>query len=156
MWHAGLAAAEIAVPKPGMETGRSNDMDGLTMVELVVVVAIVAILLAVAVPSYQGYLQRGHRADAIRGLMEVASCQERVRSERGFYDTGRCLDHSGTAFYRLSIEPVAQEQSLVYKIVASPLKHDRNDYCGELSLDQAGVRGISGDADQLAACWGGR
>jgi type IV pilus assembly protein PilE len=131
-------------------------MDGLTLVEIVVVVAIAAILLALAVPSYQGYLQRGHRADAIRGLMEVASCQERVRSERGFYDTGRCIGRSGTAFYRLRIEPVAQAQSLVYKVIASPIKQDRNDYCGELSLDQAGVRGISGDADQLVACWGGR
>lgn len=131
-------------------------MDGLTLVEIVVVVAIAAILLAVAVPSYQRYLQRGHRADAIRGLMEVATCQERVRSEQGFYDTGRCLDHSETDFYRLRIEPLAQAQSLVYRIVASPLKHDRNDYCGDLSLDQAGVRGISGDADQLLACWGGR
>lgn len=144
------------MPKPGMETGRSNDMDGLTMVEIVVVVAIAAILLAVAVPSYQRYLQRGHRADAIRALMEVVSCQERVRSERGFYDTGRCLDHSETAFYRLRIEPAAQAQSLVYKVVASPLKRDPNDYCGELRLDQAGMREISGDMDQLAACWGGR
>ncbi len=142
--------------KQSRATGESTDMHGLTLVEIVVVVAIAAILLAVAIPSYQRYLQRGQRADAIRSLMEVASCQERVRSEHGFYDTGRCLGHAGTGFYRLRIEPAAQPQSLVYRVVASPLKHDDNDYCGDLSLDQAGMRGISGDADRLPACWGGR
>lgn len=126
------------------------------MIEVVVVVAIVAVLLSLAVPSYQRYLQRGHRADAIRSIMEVAACQERLRSEDGYYDTSRCPGNSGTGFYRLTIEPAGQVQSLVYRVVASPLNRDRNDHCGDLSLDQAGVRGVSGDADQLMACWGGR
>lgn len=142
--------------KQGRVIRRRNAMAGLTLVEIVVVVALVAILLSLAVPSYQRYLQRGHRADAIRSMLEVATCQERVRSEDGFYDTGRCLGSSETGFYRLRIEPVAQAKSLVFRVVASPLDHDRSDHCGDLSLDQAGMRGISGDADQLMACWGGR
>lgn len=131
-------------------------MAGLTLVEIIVVVAIAAILLSLAVPSYQRYLQRGHRADAIRSMLEVATCQERVRSESGFYDTGHCLGNAETGFYRLRIEPAAQANSLVFKVIASPLKRDRNDYCGDLSLDQAGARGVSGDSDQTMACWSGR
>lgn len=144
------------MPEQVSGTGRTGVMDGLTLVEIVVVVAIAAILLSLAIPSYQQYLQRGHRADAIRSMLEVATCQERVRSQSGFYDTGRCIGNAETGFYRLRIEPAAQANSLVFEVVASPLKRGRNDHCGDLSLDQAGVRGISGDADQTMACWSGR
>ncbi len=129
---------------------------GFTLIELIVVVAIVAVLTALAVPSYQRYVQRGHRADAVRTLLEMAACQERVRAESAYYDTSRCLGGRGTAYYRYRYEPVAQKRSLAFRAIASPTTAFREDNCGELHLDQAGNRGISGKQDRLAACWGGR
>lgn len=138
-----------------MNPGRRR-RKGLTLVEVLIVVLIIAVLAALAVPSYQRYLQRGHRADAIRGLMQIAGCQERVRAATGYYDTGRCTEGLNTPAYRFRIEPAAQASSLVFTAIATPDTTGVDDDCGELSLDQAGTRGIGGNPQQLAACWGGR
>jgi type IV pilus assembly protein PilE len=58
---------------------------GITLIELLVVVVIVGILAAVAIPSYNGYLQRTRRADAKVGLEQVRAAQEMFRAERGRY-----------------------------------------------------------------------
>ena len=138
----------------GNEISRSSH--GVTFIELVVVVAIMAVLTALAVPSYQRYVQRGHRADAIRVLLEMAACQERVRAEAAYYDTNRCVENSGSAHYQFSFEPEGQSQTLAFRAIASPNGSAGEDGCGDLELDHTGNRGIGGSEDRLMACWGGR
>ena len=48
-----------------MKPGRCAQ-SGMTLVEILVVILIIAILTALALPSYSGYLQRGHRSEAVR------------------------------------------------------------------------------------------
>lgn len=129
---------------------------GFTLLELVTTLAVVAILLVLAVPAYQGYVQRGERAEAVRLLLAAAACQERIRAHSGYYDTARCLDGIAATTYALRIEPPGVPTSMEYTLIAEPQRLRPGDPCGALSLDQAGTRGISGDADGLAACWGGR
>jgi type IV pilus assembly protein PilE len=126
------------------------------MLELVTALALVAILMALAVPGYQRYLQRSERAEAVRALLAAAACQERVRAQGGYYDTSRCVDGAMTAAYAVRIEPPDDHSSLAFTLIAEPLRQRAGDRCGSLSLDQAGTRGISGDAGELAACCGGR
>ena len=140
----------------GRQTGKKPGNAGLTLVEILVVVAIAAILLAIAVPAYQVYLIRGHRADAVRAMLGVAACQERVRAGSGFYDTARCLDGFALQHYVLSIEPRGQAAALAFTVVATPLHAAAGDTCGTLYLDQIGTRRISGDPDRVAGCWGGK
>lgn len=128
---------------------------GVTMLELVVVLAVMAILLAIAVPSYRQYVQRGERADAIRAILAVAGCQERIRLNQGSYDTTRCLDEAEISSYRIRVEPVEKTGSSVYTVVASPLQTEGNS-CGALSLDHTGARSISLQEGSLQACWNGR
>ena len=54
--------------------------------ELIVTMAIIAILAAIAIPSYTAYIMRSHRSDARGQLLEVATWMERWRTERGRYD----------------------------------------------------------------------
>lgn len=129
---------------------------GFTMLELVTALAIVAVLLALAVPGYQRYLQRAERAEAVRGLLAAAACQERVRAQGGYYDTSRCTDGGAAGAYLIRIEPPDDDSSLAFTLIAEPLRPRAGDPCGSLSLDQAGTRAISGDGGKLAACWGGR
>ena len=129
---------------------------GMTLIEVIVVIAIIAVLITLAVPSYQRYAQRGYRADAIRVLLEVANCQERIRAETGYYATNRCLETHASKYFRFSIQPEQQNRSSIFRVIASPSVQIVGDRCGELSLDQAGSRGISGRVEDLAACWGGR
>lgn len=58
---------------------------GLTLIELMVVVFIIAILAAIAVPVYTNYLQRARRADAKTALQQVRGAQEMWRGEKGSY-----------------------------------------------------------------------
>jgi type IV pilus assembly protein PilE len=128
---------------------------GFSLLELVIVMAVVSILLALAIPAYQRYTQRVHRAEAIRVMMAIADCQERVRASTGFYDTSRCGEGRGNVSHNFWIEPSESPGALAFTIIADP-RRNREDYCGRLSLDQAGTRGISGKPQDLGKCWGGR
>ena len=56
---------------------RKNQYAGFTLIELMVTVAIIAILATVALPSYQNHVMRANRSAAASFLMEVANMQER-------------------------------------------------------------------------------
>jgi type IV pilus assembly protein PilE len=65
-----------------MKTNR-----GFTLIELLIVVVIVGILAAIAVPVYTNYMQRARRADAKTALEQLRAAQEMRRAERGGYST---------------------------------------------------------------------
>jgi type IV pilus assembly protein PilE len=66
---------------------------GFTLVELLMVIVIVGILAAIAVPIYTNYLVRARRADAKTVLEQVRAAQEMWRAERGSY----AIDDGATA-----------------------------------------------------------
>jgi type IV pilus assembly protein PilE len=155
--HAGLAAAKIDVHRAAVITlRRRTPTSGFTLLELMIALLIVAILLGLALPSYQHYVQRGQRAEAVHMLLRAAACQERVRARSGYYDTSRCLDAFRSRYYSLRVVPPADTAAPGFRLIAEPLSAGPEDACGALSLDQAGRRGITGSALNLAACWGGR
>lgn len=127
----------------------------MTLIELIIVVAIMSILLTLAVPNYRSYTLRVHRSEAIRMLLQASMCQERIHANQGVYDTGRCQDVSDQKHYQLTyISSGALAQS--YSVMAAPKGAQRADPCGSLSLNQSGARGISAVNISVTKCWSGR
>jgi len=60
---------------------------GITLIELLIVIMIVGILAAIAIPAYTNYMQRARRADAKTALEQLRASQEMFRAERGSYST---------------------------------------------------------------------
>lgn len=137
-------------------TLNRNESSGFTLIEILIVVALLGLLLSLALPSYQHYLQRGQRTEAIRMLTTAAACLERHRARSGAYDTTQCTRFTDNKHYQLSIKPQGDTSSMSFVLIAKPMKFFKNDYCGNLSLDQTGKRAISGKPENLWKCWSGR
>ena len=58
---------------------------GITLIELLIVIVIIGILAAIAVPMYTNYMQRARRADAKTALEQLRAAQEMFRAEKGSY-----------------------------------------------------------------------
>jgi type IV pilus assembly protein PilE len=142
---------------------------GFTLVEVMIVVAVVAILAAIAIPSYQDYITRSKRAAARQVLMEASQYLERNYTTAGCYDfanTPACLARSGSATVQPSTLLRAPSEGRIsgqaYALTATPCgvtgagcpsgaeTSFSDPGCGVLTLDQTGLRGASG---AIATCW---
>jgi type IV pilus assembly protein PilE len=133
----------------------SHGRFGFGLLELVIAMAVIAVLVGLAMPIYQQYVIRAHRAEAVRILLGAAACQERLRAANGHYDTSRCASGLDTGHYAFLIEPPGETEALEFRVVAMPRRAAAADGCGSLSLDHAGSRAITGSR-AISDCWGGR
>ena len=121
---------------------------GMTLIELMIVIVIVAILASIAVPSYRQYVLRSHRTEAKAALMNVAAAQEKFYLQNNTYTdnlsdappTG--LGIPGTTehgYYTVAIEAGADETA--FTVTATPTGGQAADTrCASFSIDQAGVK----------------
>lgn len=127
----------------------------MTLIELVIVVTLLAILMALAIPAYTHHSLRVHRSEAIRLLLQASLCQEHVYASNDHYDTSQCLPGSEFNRYQLGYQ-TENSQSQSYTAIATPAGAQTEDICGSLSLDQSGFRSISADGVSVSKCWNGR
>jgi type IV pilus assembly protein PilE len=134
---------------------------GFTLIELMIVVAVVGILAAIAYPSYAESIRRGHRADARAGLLQAQQYLERAATATGLYPTTlpTALTWSADAKKRYTIGFQAGNTNAAFTLVATrkspgPQATDR---CGNFTLTNTGVRGVAAgtlaSGTTLEECW---
>lgn len=82
---------------------------GFTLIELMIVVVVITILTAIALPSYQSYVMKSRRTDAKNGLLDLASREERYFSVNNTYtNVPANLGYGATSTFPLAINASGQ------------------------------------------------
>lgn len=132
---------------------------GFTLIELMIVVAVVGLLAAIAYPGYMNYVRKSHRAEIAQLLVEAAQGLERYYSRAGQYTdksdvTPAYTAPSGNNWYNV----VATRQEQAFTLTATPVNNTlmASDVCGNFVIDNTGLRSNTGMAagTTSAFCWG--
>ena len=155
-------------PSPGRRLRRGTRAapqaaSGFTLIELMIAVAVVAVLAAVALPAYFEHLARARRTDAQAALMEDAAyMQHYYAAHNAFTDTpgpqlpASTSPRSGAASYRIGVTVPADDPGS-FVLTATRTGAMNADRCGDFTYDNLGRREVvpGSAAPGLTApgCW---
>ncbi len=135
---------------------------GFTLIELMIVVSILGILAAIALPSYQNHVMRARRAEAKIALMDCSARMERFFAENNTYNTATIAagnlvtdllpnDQTTDGWYTVSI---SAQNGASYTLQAAPngTQAANDGECANFTLNNLGARGVSGTGS-VQDCW---
>ncbi len=137
---------------------------GFTLLELMVVLVIIGILAAIAIPAYGRYAYRAHRVDGQELLLRIASAQERYYSTHNSYGSLTDVGFADPAisekgYYSVAVTVSADpagNSSAAFVAAATGVGGQAQDVCGPLSIDNAGVKSpgpASASSNSNGSCW---
>lgn len=141
-----------------MQTRRQR---GFTLIELMIVVAIVGILAAIAYPSYKEHVIKTRRSDGKAALSQAATMEERYFTENNTYTTDATKiggSTSGEGYYTITATIpntagcTVKGKYYCYTLTAQPTGAQTDDTkCASLTLKHDGSKGATGTTPSV--CW---
>jgi len=129
---------------------------GLSLMETLLVLAMLAVIMAWAVPQYQDHLRRGQRQVAKLSLMQTAQWLERAAATQGTYpnpsQVPTALLQVPGGSYQIQLQTDAAANT--FALQAVPQASQTSDACGMLTLNHLGEQGVQYARLSAQACWG--
>ena len=129
---------------------------GFTLIELMIVIAVLSIIVAVGYPSYMEHVKKSRRAEGMGQLLELADRMERAYSDLGTYPATTDISEvymvtTDGGFYTLSI---VTSNNVSFTVSATPtsLGKQNTDKCKTFTLTSLGQKSISGSVPN-SQCW---
>lgn len=149
------------LPPTSVEHVRIPDraQGGFTLIELMVVLAILLLLVTIAVPAFTDHIRKSRRADAAAFLSDIVARQQQFLLDRRAYATsitaapaagglGLAIPSNVSAHYSLSMVTVNGPPPS-FTLAATPQGAQASERCGTLTITNAGVKTASG----TGSCW---
>jgi len=128
---------------------------GFTLIELMIVVAVLSIIVAIGYPSYLEHVKKSRRVEGMGNLLELADRMERAYSDRGFYPTSLSEVNVATitdgGYYTLAI---VTANNVSFQVSAAPtsLGKQNEDSCQTFTLTSLGQKSVT-DSSLTDYCW---
>jgi type IV pilus assembly protein PilE len=112
---------------------------GFTLIEVIIVLAVMGILIAAVVPSHQASLQRARRLDAVAALQRMQAAQEEYRARWGLYGAERAAlsgigPFSAEGLYALSVRDADGEHVTLAALARADHAQRGDGDCREITL----------------------
>jgi len=130
---------------------------GFTLIELLVAVAILGIVAAIAIPSYNAYVTRSNRTEGKAILMNTAQALERCYTRYNAYNAGDCavsfpIDSENDHYQMPAANQTINASTYTLTAVPQGIQATRDIECANFTLTHNGTRGVSGSGD-VEDCW---
>jgi type IV pilus assembly protein PilE len=156
-----MPGTAVSVAQRRGMAGRSATA-GFTLMEVMIVVVIVGILMAIALPAYQGSLQKGRRSDAMSALLDASNRQQQFMLDQGRYTTdmqelGYAASPRISEEGHYSISAAACSGGVIancFELTATPVSgspQSSDTRCTTFVLDSFGTRSATGTT--ATECW---
>jgi type IV pilus assembly protein PilE len=142
-----------------MKAPGSQPAKGVTLIELMVVIVVLAIIVSISVPSYRGYMRRAQRTDARAELLRLRGVQEKFFLQNNFYADTAALTARGLigpsehGHYNIDLPNVTKTTFTVRATAREGQLED--ELCRTFTVNELGVSksATAAGVDSTAICW---